>query len=901
MTPDGPPGGAPRGDPPRGAMHGGRPRVGDLPVDEEVSRELESHLALRAEELEAEGWDPQAARAEAARRFGDYDSIRQDCASLARRRDRRIRRSHGWEAGMQDVRYAIRSLVRSPGFAVVALLTLALGIGANTAIYGVVHGVLLRPLPYDQPERIVTVAERGRQGGTMSVAWPNLRDWREQSSSFEAMAAYGSGTRTVLGGLEPIRIRSTGVSQDFWQVMRTRPVAGRVTAPEEHSLGAPLSVVIAEGLAERLFGAEAAVGRTVEVRGVSAVVVGVIDAQSAYPQGSELWYPVEISAQGESRTAHNWSVVARLADDITLERARDELGALTERMLAGEPADDADYLAAGVHVTELRTAIVGDVSRPLLLLLGAAACVLLVACTNLASTLLARGTARAGELAVRSSLGADRGRLVRQLLTENAVLAGVGAVLGTGVAALLLQVIRGVGAEVPRIEGVALSLPVLGFTVAIAVLTVLASGLLPALRLTERSRAGTLRGRSRGSSGDRRRIWGVLVATEVALAVVLLMGSGLLVRSFARVLSQNAGFEAGDVAMSSVALNALRYPEAEDHARFYADLLPQLEALQGVEAAGILSNLPLSGGVPGGRVQIDGDPDKHIDAPAYIVASPGTFEALDIPLLRGRLFDDSDGPEAPEVVVVNEAFVAAFWPDRDPIGGLVSGGGMDDRWSVEPTPFGTVVGVVGDVRYRDLTTEGEPTVYWNFEQRPFRIGFGATVLLEAEGDDAAAVAPVLRRTLTDADADIAVEIELMADRVAGSVADRRFMLLVLGGFAALALILAAVGIYGVVSYTVARRTREMGIRLALGAEPESVRGLVLGGAMRTVVVGVAAGLCGAIAVNRLLESFLFDVAPWDPLTFAAVPLLLLATAFLASWVPARRSTRVDPVRAMRAE
>lgn len=887
--------------PPPRSLHGDRPEMGELPVDEEVARELESHLALRAEELEAEGWDPQAARAEAARRFGDYESIRKDCASLARRRDRRIRRSHGWEAGMQDVRYAIRSLVRSPGFAVVALLTLALGIGANTAIYGVVHGVLLRPLPYDQPDRIVTVAEQGRQGGTMSVAWPNLGDWRAQSSSVEAIAAYGSGIRTVLGGQEPIRIQGTGVSEDFWRVMRTRPTAGRVTAPDEHRLGAPLSAVVTEGLADRLFGAETAVGRTVDIRGVPAVVVGVIDDASAYPQESEIWYPVEVNDQGDSRTAHNWSVVARLSDGVTVERAHDELEALTIRMLADEPAADADYLAAGVHVTELREAIVGDVSRPLLLLLGAAACVLLVACTNLASTLLARGTVRAGELAVRSSLGADRGRLIRQLLTENAVLAGVGALLGTGVAALLLRVIRTLGADVPRIEGVALSLPVLVFTGGIALVTVLASGLLPALRLTERSRAGTLRVRSRGSSGERRRIWGVLVATEVALAVVLLMGSGLLVRSFAQVLAQDPGFDAADVATSSVALNALRYPDPVDHARFYTELLPRLEALQGVEAAGILSNLPVSGGVPNGRVQIDGDPDKHVDSPAYIVASPGAFEALDIPLVRGRFFDAQDGPEAPHSVLVNEAFVEAFWPDRDPIGGLVSGGGMDDQWNVEPTPFGTVVGVVGDVRYRDLTRDAQPTVYWNYEQRPFRVRFGATVLLEAAGDEAGAVAPLLRRALMDADSDIAVEIELLADRVAGSVADRRFMLLVLGGFAALALTLAAVGIYGVVSYTVARRTREMGIRLALGAEPGSVRGLVLGGAMRTVVVGLVLGVAGAFVVNRLLESFLFDVAPYDPLTFVAVPLLLLGTALLASWVPARRSTRVDPIQAMRAE
>lgn len=883
------------------SLHGDRPHVGELPVKDDVDRELRSHLALRAEELEAEGWDPAAAKAEATRRFGDLETIRRDCESLARRRDRRVRRTHGWEAVMQDVRYAIRSLTRSPGFAIVALLTLALGIGANTAIYGVVHGVLLRPLPYADADRIVTVAERGQRGGRMSVAWANFLDWNRESSSFEALGAHSFSTMTVLGGQEPVRILASGVSEDFWRVMGTRTTAGRLTGPDEHREGGAGAVVITRSLALRLFGTPEVVGRPLEAAGVPATVVGVVPDAEAYPAGAELWFAIEVTPQGDSRTAHNWSVVGRLADGVTVERARDELDALTERILAGEPASDAAYLADGVWVTGLREAVVGDARRPLLLLLGAAACVLLVACTNLASTLLARGTVRAREFAVRSSLGADRSRLVRQLLTESGVLAGAGAVLGVAFAALLLRGIRILGADVPRIEGVGLSLPVLLFTGAVAVLTAVAFGLLPSLRLTDGGQAGTLRTETRGSSAGRSPVWGALVATEVALALVLLMGSGLLIRSFSRVLSQDPGVETADVLTSSVALNRLRYPDLQDQARFYGELLPRLEALPGVESAGLLSSLPVSGGIPTGRVQLDGDPSNHVDSPAYVVASRGAFDALDIPLIRGRLFDERDGADAPHAVVVSQSFVDTWWPDVDPIGRQVSGGGMDNYWNADPPLFGTVVGVVGDVRWRDLTSDPDPTVYWNYAQRPARIGFGASLLVEASGDDPGPLAGPFRLTVSEADSDIAVEVRFLADQVAGSVADRRFMLMILGGFAVLALILAAVGIYGVVSYTVARRTREMGIRLALGAEPGDVRGLVLRGALAMVGVGLLVGLVGSFAVSRLLGAFLYDVSATDPLTFAAVPVVLLLTALAATWIPALRSTRVDPIETMRAE
>lgn len=887
----------------RRSFHGNRPNVGELPVEEDVERELRAHIALRAEELVADGWDPVAAQAEAERLFGDMEHVRRNCESLARRRDRRIRRTHGWEAVMQDVRYAVRSLARSPSFALVALLTLALGIGANTAIFSVVHGVLLKPLPFDEPDRLVFVQERGRRGGSMNVAWPNYEDWQREATSFEALAAHSAGTMTVLGGQEPLRVQSAMITRDFWRVMRVQPVAGRLTGPEDHQLGAAGAVVITRALSLRLFGVPDATGRPLDAQGMQAQVVGVVPSGFGYPSEAELWYPLELFPQGTSRTAHNYAVTGRLTDATTPGRAFDELDALTVRIVAAEAAEDDDYLAAGVWMVPLREALVGDVSRPLILLLGAAGFVLLVACTNLASTLLARGRVRVQEFAVRSSLGAGRGRLVRQLVTESAVLAGVGATLGLGLAAVLLRAIQSLGRDIPRMETVGLSGPVLAFTGVVAILTALAFGLLPALRLADGAQATTLRGRSRGSSGGRTRLWGLLVATEVALALVLLMGSGLLVRSFGQVLSEDPGFDGSDVVSSSVALSATRYPDPSDQARFYEELLPRLEALAGVESAGLISVLPLSGGASNGRIQLDGDPDNHTGSPSpvYLVASGGAFAALDIPLLQGRVFDERDVPDAPHSVVVNQTFVDQFWPGADPIGRTVTGGGMDDYWDADPKVWGTVVGVVDDVRYRDLTSRSVPAVYWSYRQRPFRIRFGTNLVAESRSADAGAIAAEIRNVVRQADSDIAVEVKLLEQQVDESLAERRFMLLILGGFAVLAAVLAAVGIYGVVSYTVARRTREMGIRLALGAAPTDVRALVLRGVVGMVGLGLVTGLFGSLLVTRALSTFLYETSTTDPLTFVAVPALLLMAALLASWIPASRSTRVDPIATMRAD
>jgi len=663
---------------------------------------------------------------------------------------------------------------------------------------------------------------------------------------------------------------------------------------------------VSRSLARDVLGAvdpAAAVGRVMELGGTTFQVVGVVPDAFEYPDGARHWGPLERIRQGSSRTAHNWSVVGRMTPSTTPAEVEEPLDAFQARLAEEVPADDLDYFGVGVSVVPLQEELVGDARTPLYILLGAAFFVLLVACTNLASTLLARGTVRAREMAVRSALGGSRGRLVRLLLTESLVLAMAGAAGGVALAGATLGVLRTLGGgSVPRLDAVGIDGTVLGFALLVAALTALAFGLLPALRSSEGAQADTLRTESRGNAGARGATWSVLVTAEVALALVLLAGSGLLIRSFVAVLDEDAGFQAADVTTAQVSLSSARYPEGADHVRFWDAFLERAEALPGASATGIIRPRPLSF-LANGRVALDGDPEKYGDA-GYVVASAGAFEALDIPLLQGRLFDERDGPGAPDAVVVSRSFAEEHWPGQEPIGRQVTGGGMDNYWNADPPRWGTVVGVVGDVRFRDLERSGEPTVYWHYRQRPFRAQYGVSVVAESATGDPSLVAPPLRTSLREADPDIPVRLRHMSEVVSESVGERRFMLFVLGGFAALALILAAVGIYGVVSYSVARRTREMGVRLALGADPGSVTGLVLKGALRPVVAGLVLGLVGALALTRALAGFtplLYEVESTDPLTYAGVTLVLLAAGVAASWIPAWRGTRVDPMVTMRAE
>jgi predicted permease len=872
----------------------------DRPLDRDVADELAFHLAQRQAELVAQGWDPAAARQEAERTFGDVQRVTDECKEITARTRRARRRADAWQAVRQDLRFAARLLRKSPGFTAAAIVTLALGIGANTAVFSVVNGVILQPLPYDGADRIVTVRET-HANGWGDLAYANFLDVRDQSRSFEAMAEYASGLLTVLGADEAVRVRVAAVTADFFRVFGVQPFSGRFPAPDEHRESAAPVAVVSYGFWQTYLGARTDLAGTTLRAARTYDVVGVLPPGFDYPAATDIWIPLELESQPMSRTAHNSAAVGRLGPDASPDIARWELDGILQR-LGGLFAEDFD--ATGAEVIRLQDQLTGSMRRPLFLLLGAAGVLLLAACTNLAGALLARGTTRQPELAVRAALGAGRERLVRQLFAEGMLLALMGAVAGVVVALVMLRVLLVLApGTLAGVDAAGLDGWVLGFTLLVALATAVLFGLFPALRISANDPGTALREGGRTGAGPRRqRVWSLLVATEVALAVVLLAGTGLLLRSFWRTISVDPGFTAGGVLTVEINLPQLVYDTNEQAIVYYDRLLAELAAIPGVERAGVVNVLPLGGSMPNGLTEAEGKPitrEDFADAvqAVYRLASRDYFAALGVRLVQGRTFDGGEGPGSRHVVVVSEAYAANAWPGETPIGKQMRPAGMDP---VEEEPFATVIGVVGDVRAWSLTDEADrPTYYYSYRQRPYRIR-SMTAVVRTVGSPAAVVGQV-RDALRAIDPNVPVTFRTMDQRVAASLANQRFTLVVLGTFAALALVLAAVGIYGVVSYAVAQRTREIGIRLALGATPGSVRREVQGRALTAVAAGVAAGLVAAVALSRLLASLLYDVQPTDPLTIALVVAGLAVTAYVASWAPAWRGTRIDPVLAIRAD
>jgi putative ABC transport system permease protein len=914
---------------------GRRRRLVDPAVPDDVERELRFHLEMRQRELEEEGWSPEEARREASRRFGNRERIREACMAIEKNQRRARERARFTETLVQDLGFAVRTLVRSPGFTAVALVTLALGIGINTALFSVVNGVLLRPLDFPEPDRLVTVNERSETGREIPVAWPNFQDWRAGTSSFEGMAAWASGSYTVVneGGAE--RVSAATVTQDFFPVMGVLPLLGRGLGPSDFQEGTARVAVVSHGLWLRMFGGETELDRLQLRLGSSPLpVVGVMPPGFSWPQGVEAWMPMVDASTQWSRTAHNWRVVARLGPGVSLERGAAEVEAVTQR-LREVHAGEID--AAGAVVTDLRTATVGGVRRPLYLLLGAALLVLLVACCNLSSTLLARAAARRREMAIRSALGAGRGRVVRQLLTESMVLTLGGALLGVVVALGLLRILLALAPPtLPRTAAVGIDPTVLLFTLALSVSTALVFGLVPALSASKGDLRGSLAEGGRGTAGSGRPLaWHLLVGSEVALALVLLVGAGLLTRSFAGLLAVDPGFQREGLLTASVTLPPPTRPASFDDPasmmaaeaeilELWGRILPATAASPGVRSAGFVNYLPLSGmnanglfliadalppldGLDGAdmnqvrafmgplmqRIQ-NGEPGVGGDA-GYRIVGGDYFQAMGIPLLEGRFFSSADDGRTGHVALVNETMARSFWPGESPVGKRILTGGMD-RWGAVPT---TIVGVVGDVRHSGPATDPYPEYFLHYLQRPAR-GTVATLVFRAEGDPSPLVPP-LRARLREVAPEVPATFVTMNDRMALRTAQERFSMAVLGAFAVLALVLAAVGIYGVVSYAVARRTREMGIRIALGATPRGVRGLVVRGSMASVLGGAAAGLALTLVLGRWMESLLHGVGTRDPVTLVVVTGLLLLAGWLATFIPARKGTRVDPIITMRAE
>jgi putative ABC transport system permease protein len=802
-----------------------------------------------------------------------------------------------------ELLHALRALRRAPGFATAAILTLALGIGANTAIFSVVNGVLLRPLPFPDDDRLVWVWGRSPLREYSNLSFPDFVDFREQVGAFERLSAVTAFTPLVnlTAGDRPEQVQGTLVAADFFETLGVRPALGRGLGPGDERVALPAAAVLSHDLWRRRFGADpAVVGRSVGLDGRSVTVVGVMPPGFRFPSGAEIWLPAPALAAGmQVRRAHFMGGIGRLRPGVSLQETQAEAAAVAARLAALHPDSNTGW---SVRLAPLRESIVGDTRPALLLLMAAVGFVLLIACANVANLLLARGAARARELSIRAALGAGRGRLLGQSLLESGLLALGGGALGVLLAAWGVDALRSLApADLPRIEEVTLDGAILGYALLASLLAAALSGLPFALQAARADLHGALReGGHAPAVAVRRRLRSALVVSEVALSVVLLAGAGLLIRSFSRLTRVDPGFETGGTATARIQLVESRYGEPGRRAALVDELLRRLAALPGVEAAGAATELPLSGQNNDTYFVIEGQapagPGGTLDANMRRV-SPGYFRALGVPLLRGRGLSERDRAGAPGAVVVNEPFAHSYFPDGEPLGRrLVIDLG-------QPFPA-EIVGVVGGMRHHAMESAAPPEMYLAYAQAP---ASWLNLVVRGRGAGAGdhsgaepAIAAEVRATLAAIDPEQPVgPFRPMETLVASSLAPSRFRTLLLGTFAAMALVLAAIGLHGVLAFLVSRRTREIGIRMALGARRADIVALVLEEGARLVLPGLALGLVGAVVLGRALSSLLFGVGPLDPATFCLIPAVLALVAGVASYLPARRAARVDPAVALR--
>lgn len=877
----------------------------------ELDDEVRFHLEQRAAELVARGMAPDVARQEALRRFGDADDLRQYVKSIEVPHMRRMRLHEWWESWLQDLRYALRQLARSPGFFGVAVLTLGLGIGAPASIFSVVSGVLLRPLAYPDPDRIVQLWQLDAKDNQSQFSDANFEDVRVQSRSFAALAeANPASVVSVSGIAEPARVGGAFVSRDFFAVLGVRPMRGRLFAPEELQLNGTPAVVVSHAFWQRnLGGSDAAIGKSLQFDRKSFTVVGVMPPNLDFPAQVDLWLPRELQPRLPSRTAHNWHVIGRLAEGVTLDQARRDVSTIAKR-LKQQVGDDTWMVDA--DVVSLQEQIVGGTKSTLLTLMAGSLILLLIACANVVNLLIARMAARHGEVAVRVALGAGRGRLVQQCLAESLTISLVAAALGLLFTRIGVRVLLALQpGTLPRVQDVRVDWQVLTFASAVALIAAVGMGIVTAWRGTR----GDLRAalsqsqRTQGGTMSSERVRRSLVVAQVAMAVILLVATGLFAHSFIRLLSVPTGFRAE----SQVVLDIIPNGEGAERLQLYDALLERFRAIPGVRAAGGVNAMPLSGTSAGnGAFIIMSGPDETMAArdferlmrdprrrgeAEFRVTSPGYFDAMGIPLQRGRMLEQRDQLTTPHVAVISASLARSRWPGEDPIGKTIQFGNMDG----DLRPF-TIVGIVGDVREASLAADPSPTFYVSYRQRPvqaWRFDFVLSTSEGGGGGDPAGTISAARAIVRDVRPDLPPRIRTIETIVSGSMADRKFVLFLAAAFGVAALVLAALGVYSVISYLVTQRAREISIRVALGAKSRDILGMVLRQGLLLAFAGIVAGALGAYAVTRLIENMLYGVTATDPLAFAAVVVLLATVAMLASWIPARRAARMEAMDVLR--
>jgi putative ABC transport system permease protein len=873
-------------------------------VEREMEDELRAHLERRADDLEHQGLSRAEAERQARLEFGGYERYKEEC--------REALGSRLLGELIADLRYGLRVLRRNPGFAATAILTLALGIGATTAIFSVVDTVMLKPLPFPTADRLVRVMSVFASTGTGSgeASYPDFMDWRARNHVFDGLAVFRTNDFTLVGPPEPLHLQGAVVSAQLFSLLGVTPTLGRAFLPEEDNpatASGASPVILSYALWERQFSSDASVlGTTIQLGDRAFTVVGVMPQTFQFPiqaEPIELWTTIALDARGGvnamtgQRGAHYLDVVALLKAGVRLPQAQAEMAAITSALNLEHPENKPRTVRIVPEIQRL----VGPLRAPLLVLLGAVGCVLLIVCVNVANLLLARATGRHKEMAVRAALGAGRRRAFRQLLTESVALGLLGGGLGLALAlASLRLLVRLIPADVPRLNAIGLDARLLSFAFLISLLAGILFGLAPALRVSKICLTESLKESGRGSESggrERRGVRDTLVVSEVALATVLLLGAGLLIQSFLRLTRVKPGFDPHRVLTFQ-----LDSPAGEQEARipaFFRGVVARLRVLPGVISASAVASLPLTGDNIASSIEIEGEPTPVGSRPQadFNAVEPNYFRTLGIALVAGRDFTEQDDSKSGPVVIVNHALARRFFPNQNPIGKHVRPGIGNGYGPGEP-PMREIVGVIGDVKQSGLDAQAAPEVYAPLAQSPF----GTMFLVVRTVNDPRGMVEPARRQVASLDKTVPIyHVQTLDQYFAQSAAGARFIALLLGGFAGLALLLACLGIYGVISYVVVQRTHEIGIRMAMGAQKEDVLRMVIGQGLAPALAGLAIGIAAALRLTRLLSSLLYGVAPGDPLTFIAVALILTGVALMASYIPARRATKVDPMVALRYE